>query len=202
MIIKAQRLAHVIYLNNEYPYSRVNLTLISSRDFIWSLEFLHYESKRTISFHFQSRCLSEAQDWYMSIYHTLPTTTPACKKPIPSSIDIHIILNHQQHQHPSIKIRLPFEHILKSTKHDTLMNVRMEDIKPIIRLLLQREGLLHMIGWSNDDTKLCWRIKVSSDVEDTSNQDDSALIASGDRIEWITESTELIGPQLIEQVMI
>jgi hypothetical protein len=184
-------------LNSEYPYRRVYLSLISSRDYIWSLKYQHYETKRSISFHFQSRTLSEAQDWYMSIYHVLPCTIPACKKPIPSYIDINVILHHQQQ--PSIKVRLPLEQILKHSRQDTLMSIRMQDVKPVIRSLLQKDGLIRMDEWSNDDIKLCWRTKIASDDP---KQHNTALIASGDHTEWITQSTELISPQLIEQVQI
>lgn len=113
---------------------------------------------------------------------------------MPSFIDIQVILHQKQQQ--NIKIRLPLEHILKNTQHDTLMNVRMEDIKPGVRSLLQKEGFIRVADWSNDDIKLCWRTKVTSDDYEVSNQNDS----SRDRIEWITQSTELIGLQLIEQV--
>lgn len=150
------------------------------------MEFVHYETKSIISFHFQSGSLSDAQDWYMAMYHTLPAL-PTCKKPIPPFIDIQVMID------TPMQIRLPLDYILKHTK-DTLLNIHIQDIKPVIRSLLQKDDLLHTTDWLRNDFRLCWR------PTDVSTKKAGTVVTSGDRIEWLTENTELIGPQLIEQV--
>lgn len=186
--LHTQRIAHVIYLNNKYPYRRVRLSLVSAHDYIWCLEFVHHQTKSIVSFHFQSASLSEAQDWYMALYHTLPAL-PACKKPIPAFVDIQVMID------TPMQVRLPLDYVLKHTKQeDTLLNIHIQDIKPVIRSLLQKDELLHTADWLRNDFRLCWR------PMDVSNKRTSTVITSGDRIEWLPENTVLIGPQLIEQV--
>ncbi|KAI8641170.1 hypothetical protein BD408DRAFT_444503 [Parasitella parasitica] len=183
--LHTQRIAHVIHLDNTYPYKRVRLSIVSAQDCIWYLEFVHYETKSIISFHFQSANISDAQDWYMAIYYILPAS-PACKNPIPSFVDIHVMTD------TPIQIRLPLDYMFEQKKN-TLLNIRIEDIKPVIRKLLQKDAFLRNVDWKNYEFRLCWRpANVSAKREAT-------VMTSGDQIEWLAENSELIGPQLIEQ---
>ncbi|CAO3612594.1 unnamed protein product [Mucor fragilis] len=183
--LHTQRIAHVVYLNNKYPYRRVRLSLVSIQDYIWCLEFVHHKTKSIVSFHFQSASLLEAQSWYMAMYHTLPALS-ACKKPIPAFVDIQVMID------TPMQVRLPLDYVLKHTK-DTLLNIHIQDIKPVIRSLLQKDDLLHTADWLRNDFRLCWR------PIDVSNKRTSNVITSGNRIEWLAENTDLMGPQLIEQ---
>ncbi|CAO0800519.1 unnamed protein product [Mucor circinelloides] len=183
--LHTQRIAHVIYLDNKYPYRRVRLSLVSTQDYIWCLEFVHHQTKSIVSFHFQSASISEAQDWYMALYHTLPAL-PACKKPMPAFVDVQVMID------TPMQVRLPLDYVLKHTK-DTLLTIRIQDIKPVIRSLLQKDDMLHTADWLRSDFRLCWR------PIDVSNKRTGTVVTSGDRIEWLAENTDLIGPQLIEQ---
>jgi hypothetical protein len=204
-------LAHVIHLNNQYPYRKVKLSLISAQDFIWCLEFLHYETKSLISYHFQSSSLSEARDWYMSVYRVLPCMT-SCKKPIPPSVDIFVMLQTEIQQ--QIEIRIPLDVILNSNDDDTLLNIRISDIKPVILTLFKNNGIYRILNGNScdrsttiDDFRLCWRGISSSynSGEGAASTANSTVISfktptAGDQIEWIGDNEELIGPLLIEQV--
>lgn len=215
-----KRLAHVIYLNNQYPYRKVKLSLVSAKDYIWSLEFLHYETKSLIAYHFQSNSLSDSQDWYMSIYRILPPTIQ-CKNPIPPIIDIFIILKRSEQQQSTfsqqpLSIRIPLDLILESLYHqDTLLNIKVSDIKPVIWNLFKKKGILNLLAANSKDTqvnmndlRLCWRSvdSVKRSGEGAAAATKSTAISSstptqGEFIEWINnENSELIGPQLIEQV--
>ncbi|GAN07400.1 hypothetical protein MAM1_0159d06897 [Mucor ambiguus] len=106
--------------------------------------------------------------------------------PVPAFVDIQVMID------TPMQVRLPLDYVLKHTK-DTLLNIHIQDIKPVIRSLLQKENLLHTANWLRNDFRLCWR------PIDVSNKRTSTVITSGDRIEWLAENTVLIGPQLIEQ---
>ncbi|CEP17660.1 hypothetical protein [Parasitella parasitica] len=183
--LRTQRIAHVIYLDNKYPYKRVRLSIVSTQDCIWCLQFVHYQTKSIISFHFQSTNLSDAQDWYMTLYYALPAS-PACKNPIPAFVDIQVMID------SPIQIRLPLDYILLNTKN-TLLNIHIQDIKPVIRSLLQKDDLLRTAEWIYHDFRLCWRPVNALFKQETT------VVTSGNEIEWLTENVELIGPQLIEQ---
>ncbi|GAA5816878.1 hypothetical protein MFLAVUS_010412 [Mucor flavus] len=207
ILIRAERLAHVIYLNNQYPYRKVKLSLISAQDYIWCLEFLHYETKSLISYHFQSSCISDAKDWYMSVYRILPSTISS-KTSIPPFVDIFVMIQKEKEQ--QFVVRLPLYSLIKNDNHDedTLLNICALDIKPVIWSLLEKNGMLNMLQQPTtmNDIRLCWR-KVSSSAtygEGAAATLKSSAISfhtpiSGDQIEWVTKDTKLIGPELIEQ---
>lgn len=196
----------------------MKLSLISPRDYIWSLEFNHYETKSLISYQFQSTNLSEAQDWYMSVYHVLPFNI-LCKNPIPPLIDIYVLLQREQQQQETLQqpliIRIPLEMILKASHYeDTQLNINTSDIKPVIWKLFKKKGLLGMLNVYGDNNKsslsqlrLCWRsvdsTQLSGDGAASAIKSTAITISTpttGEHIEWISENSELIGPQLIEQV--
>ncbi|KAI8372615.1 Pleckstrin homology domain-containing protein [Choanephora cucurbitarum] len=189
VIVNLQRLAHVIYFDTKGSHHKVKLSMVSTRDFVWSLEYLHCDNKSLVAFHFQSTHLSEAQAWYMAIYHTLPAN---CKKPIPSYIDIQVIMDHT----PPFPIRLPLDHLryCYDQQHHVAFDVRLEDVRLAMCSLLKRRD---NTDWQHKTFKLCWRhASIAALVQcDQLEQ----FIASGTRIEWIQEEASLVGPQLIEK---
>lgn len=188
-------------MNNKYPYRKVKLSLVSAQDYIWCLEFLHYETKSLISYHFQSSCISDAKDWYMAVYHILPSIV-SCKPPIPPFVDIFVMIQKEQEQ--QFVVRLPLGSIMENDE----LNMCALDIKPAIWSLLEKNGMLSMLQRTNkNDLRLCWRKVSSSSVygEGAASTLKSSAISfhtpiSGDQIEWVTKDTKLIGPELIEQV--
>ncbi|KAI9483253.1 MAG: hypothetical protein EXX96DRAFT_648013 [Benjaminiella poitrasii] len=197
-----RRLAHVIHLSNELPYRRVRLSMISPDDCIWSLEFLHHETKRLISFHFQSSTLTEAQAWYMAVYSALPDLPIPYKKPIPPFVDIRVILPYEGNRHNDISIRIPLSLNISHT-------IRIQDLKPAILSLLQKNGLL--CDWLNrhhaSSFRLCWKRRKSRKQEEEEEKEKKEQerkksliqVVNQDPIEWLAESTELISPYLIEK---
>ena len=215
ILAKTKRLAHVIHLTNRYPFRRVKLSLVSAQDYVWSLEFLHYETKSLIAFHFQSSSLFQAQHWYMSVYRLLPCLL-ACKNPIPPVIDIFVLLEREQQQqqgtlHKPLVIRIPLDVIVKASEEDTQLNINIKDLKPVIWSLFKKKGWLSLLSANEehaslDQLRLCWRsvnsVKRSGEGEAAATKPtaiSSATPATGENIEWLTDDADLIGPQLIEQ---
>lgn len=161
-------------MNKEYPYRPVRLTLISPQDFIWSLEYLHYERKSWISFHFLSNKVSEAQEWYMLIYQQLPNII-YYKKLIPSYVDIRLVQQHES----SVLIRLPLQ-LLQHSQVD----IPIENLKSVLMELLNKD--LSIPVDHLQDIKLCWQPQ---------HVDIPPL-----NIPWMNELTQLVVPPLIEQV--
>lgn len=163
-----------------------------------------------ISFHFQSSSLIEAQQWYMAIYRILPPIA-ACRKPISPFFDIFVMATEAEteakQRQKSFMIRVPLKTILINDDTETQWNIRAADLKPVIWTLLKKNGGLPK-STRITDLKLCW--KSVTDVIDQDGEGapstakaiamSSAAPIDGNQIEWITEDTQLIGPQLIEQV--
>ncbi|KAI8064272.1 uncharacterized protein B0P05DRAFT_476440 [Gilbertella persicaria] len=177
LIINTQRLAHIIYLDNQPPHRRVKLAMISTQDAVWSLEFMDRDTKCLIAYHFQSSHLSDAQAWYMSIYNLLPSTH-YCKKPIPSYVDIHVLLEPNLLKEP-LRIRLPLDYLTSLYEH---FDIRTRDMKPILLSLLEKNEALSHINWKRKKLKLCWKHQTLNHST-----------------EWVKEETSLISPSLIEK---
>ncbi|KAI8378956.1 hypothetical protein BD560DRAFT_487846 [Blakeslea trispora] len=192
VFVNVKRLAHVIHLDSKGSHNKVKLSMVSTRDFIWSLEFTHCDKKSLVSFHFQSKLLSEAQAWYMAIYYILPPI-PCCKKPIPSYIDINVIFDYAQ----TLPIRLPLDSLryCYDQQQGVDFNVRMKDVKSIVCSILERHDT--DTDWKNKEFKLCWRHASIAALVQCGQLEQ--YIASGTRIEWIQEEASLVGPQLIEK---
>jgi hypothetical protein len=171
-----------------------------------------------VSFHFQSSSLLESQEWYMAIYRILPPI-PACKKPIPPFIDILVnaATKQQQQQQSSptaVMIRIPLISLLIDEDDYKQWNIRAADLKPVIWTLFKKNGLADMLGTKSiDNIRLCWKsvTNVINEYGEGASETAKAIALSSaaatlingedeDYIEWITEDTQLIGPQLIEQV--
>jgi hypothetical protein len=147
----------------------------------------------------------------MSIYCILPNTI-TCKSPVPPIIDIFIILKREEQQQnvleqQPLSIRIPLDMILEDNLQ--LNNIKISDIKPVIWNLFKKKGLLNLLNNSQQDQlRLCWRsvdsIKRCGEgaaAATKSTAISSSTPAHGEFIEWIDENSELIGPQLIEQVI-
>lgn len=155
----------------------------------------------------------------MAVYHVLPVNT-LCKNPIPPLIDIYVVLQREQQQQETLElpliIRIPLEVILKASQdeNNTQFNINTSDIKPAIWKLFKKKdllGMLNIYGDNNrsslDQLRLCWRsvesTKLSGDGAASAVKATAISIstpADGENVEWISENSELVGPQLIEQV--
>lgn len=168
-------MAYTIYLNKEYPYRPVKLSLISPQDFVWSLQYLHYKRKSCISFHFVFSKISEAQEWYMLIYQQLPNIVHY-KKLIPSHVDIRLM---DYNKSPPVVIRLPLQ-LLQYSQVD----IPIEKLKSVLIQLLNRELSIPMEQLGN--MKLCWQPETMHIPQLT--------------IPWMNALNQLVIPSLIEQV--
>lgn len=158
-------------------YGHAKLSILSHTDYIWGLDYLHTKKKRPIAFHFQSSHLSEAQDWYMTLYQLLllHKTKMIGKAPLPPFVDL--IIPEMDH----FVIQIPLHALTdKQPTSSVIYNIRMSDLKLTALRILEYKGIKPS-NWVADNVSLCWTLDSHT--------------------EWVTESQNvlLVGSQLIEQ---
>lgn len=171
-MVKTKRRAHVIYLNTSRKrnLSPVQLSLVSSVDYNWALQFRSKEG-RTIRFLFVARNRSESQDWYMALYRICPL-----KRPIPPSIDLFLPTL------DDLQIQLPLGNLDRLVKY----NVHLEHVKRSALMMLEQQDIKPS-HWTENNVALCWR---------DAHQRLEWVIGGEDR----ETQSYLIHPRLIEQV--